>query len=201
MNTNKSQLRELAEGVRHWGKSLTDVWPAEPDFTDAYQAGAIDEDGNRYPVIDVDAWQYDAPGDSEKLARFFTAATPAAVLALLDEVEALQGSDALPSLQEAITQLDRWQSLVEPLQTHMEALQDLTGGVEGPLFDAINDLLIEHTKRVASALAAPFDLLEDWWLAHRFGTEPMIVRIDGQQRIINTHRRLAWLILRCGVNE
>lgn len=104
-------------------------------------------------------------------------------------------------LQETIAHLDHWQSLVEPLQTRMETLQDLTGGVEGPLFDAINNLLIEHTKRTAAELRAPYDLLEDWWLDHRFGAEPMTVRIDGQQRIINTHRRLAWLILRCGVNE
>lgn len=90
MTTNKQQLREQAESVMHWSSSLTAAWPSDPDFTDAWTVGTIDEDGNRYPVIEVDADQYDAPGDSERLARFFTAANPATVLALLDDVEALQ---------------------------------------------------------------------------------------------------------------
>lgn len=90
MTTNK-HLRELAEGVKHWGNSVADAWPADPDFNDSWVAGAIDEDGNKYPVIEVDADQYDAPGDSERLARFFTAANPATVLTLLDEIETLQG--------------------------------------------------------------------------------------------------------------
>lgn len=89
MTTNK-QLRELAEGVKHWGSSIADAWPSDPDSNDTWSAGAIDEDGNKYPVIEVDADQYNAPGDSERLARFFTAANPATVLALLDAYEALQ---------------------------------------------------------------------------------------------------------------
>lgn len=95
MTTNK-QLRELAEGAAHWSGSLAHVWPSDPDFNDAWTVGTIDEDGNKYPVIEVDADQYDAPGDSERLARFFTAANPAAVLSLLDTIEILQAEcDAL----------------------------------------------------------------------------------------------------------
>lgn len=101
-------------------------------------------------------------------------------------------------LQQTIEALGHWQSLVEPLHTHMEALQDLTGGVEGPLFDAINALNSEYTRIIAEQVDTPLDLLEDWWLEHRFGVDPMIAHVDGQKRIINNHRRLAWLILRCG---
>jgi len=89
MTTNK-QLREMAEDVAHWGISIADAWPSDPDFNDSWAAGTIDEDGNKFPVIEVDVDQYDAPGDSEKLARFFTAASPATVLILLDEIERLQ---------------------------------------------------------------------------------------------------------------
>lgn len=94
---DKQQLRELAEDVSLWGSSLSHAWPSDPDFNDAWTVGSIDEDGNEYPVIEVDADCYDAPGDSEKLARFAVAASPATVLALLDEIEALR-KDAFPCL-------------------------------------------------------------------------------------------------------
>lgn len=84
---DKARLRELAEGVTHWGSSFTHAWPSDPDFNDSWTVGSVDEDGNQYPIIEVDADFYDAAGDSEKLARFFTAANPATVLALLDECE------------------------------------------------------------------------------------------------------------------
>lgn len=106
MTANKQQLRERAESVMHWSSSLTAAWPSDPDFNDVWAVGAIDEDGNRYPVIEVDAAdQYDAPGDSERLARFFTTANPATVLTLLDDVETLQAereklAEALETLLE-----------------------------------------------------------------------------------------------------
>lgn len=56
--------------VRHWEKSLTAAWPADETHPqDEWVIGAIDEDGNKYEVITVNAYQYDAPGDSEKIAR------------------------------------------------------------------------------------------------------------------------------------
>ncbi|WP_313135634.1 hypothetical protein [Stutzerimonas nitrititolerans] len=56
--------------VRHWEKSLTAAWPADETHPqDEWVIGAIDEDGNKYEVITVDAYQYDAPGASEKIAR------------------------------------------------------------------------------------------------------------------------------------
>ena len=56
--------------VGHWERSLVATWPAdEDDAQGAWVIGTTDEDGNRYEVITIEADQYDAPGDSEKIAR------------------------------------------------------------------------------------------------------------------------------------
>ena len=63
------QLGEVA-AVGHWERSLVAAWPAdEDDAQGAWIIGTTDEDGNKYEVITVEADQYDAPGDSEKIAR------------------------------------------------------------------------------------------------------------------------------------
>lgn len=257
MTTNKFQLRVLAEKatpgpwwVDSHGHRMTDNG-ANTVFLTSEKMG----EATRHPETGNQShW----PNDWD--ASYIAAANPATILALLDEIEALQGvtpelppmppageglprysirwngptqpltvsgadgywtpwhlahaecerlregaaeqeRKPMPSVHELIAQLDRWQSRVEPLHTCMEAMQNLTGGVEGPLFDAIYAVIGDYTRITAEQVGAPLDLMEDWWLAHRFGAEPMVVRIGGQKRIINTHRRLAWLILRCGVNE
>lgn len=56
--------------LKGWEKSLAAAWPADAEDTQgAWIIGAIDEDDNQYEVITVDAAQYDAPGESEKIAR------------------------------------------------------------------------------------------------------------------------------------
>lgn len=56
--------------VAHWEKSLAAMWPADPeDMQGDWHIGAVDEDGLKSAVITIEASQYDAAGDSEKLAR------------------------------------------------------------------------------------------------------------------------------------
>ncbi len=56
--------------VAHWEKSLVDMWPADEDDEQGdWHIGTIADDGYRLPVVTVEARQYDAPGDSEKIAR------------------------------------------------------------------------------------------------------------------------------------
>jgi dTDP-4-dehydrorhamnose reductase len=65
-----SQIQSCAAELAHWETSLVAAWPADgEDAQGAWFIGAIDEDENKYEVITVDADQYDAPGDSEKIAR------------------------------------------------------------------------------------------------------------------------------------
>ena len=54
----------------HWSKSLAHCWPVDQDQKDGdWYVGSVDEDGYRYEVIKVEASQYDAPGDSQKIAE------------------------------------------------------------------------------------------------------------------------------------
>jgi hypothetical protein len=82
------KLKALAEDVKGWSNCDT-AWldPAEDEL--AAVVGHINEDGEKYCVTTVDCDQYYAAGDSLKLARFYAAANPATVLALLDKIENL----------------------------------------------------------------------------------------------------------------
>ena len=88
MTIDKSVLKALAENTKGWDK-LTECWPSgesEPDW----EVGAVSEDGDRYPVLTVNTDQYDAEHDAVKLAQYYAAANPAAILALLAENERLE---------------------------------------------------------------------------------------------------------------
>ena len=50
------------------------------------------EDGNTYPVATIDCDQYYAAQDSIKLARFYAAANPSAVLAMIATSDALRAA-------------------------------------------------------------------------------------------------------------
>lgn len=88
MSTQQPEaLRALAEAVKEW--SSTDVWPhADCEYTAVL--GNIDEDGNQYPIAEINADTYGHDGESLALAKFYGAATPAAVLDLLDRIADLE---------------------------------------------------------------------------------------------------------------
>lgn len=66
----RAEQRAAITELAGWEKSLVAAWAADPnDPEGAWIIGAIDEDDNRYEVITIEANQYDAPGDSEKIAR------------------------------------------------------------------------------------------------------------------------------------
>ena len=77
------ELKALAEGM--------DGWPNKAAFEcdDAWCVGAIDEDENLYPVIEIQTEQYDAFDASEPMAKYYAAANPPAILELLAERDAL----------------------------------------------------------------------------------------------------------------
>ena len=79
-------LRELAEVVRDWGKRDHAWAHPDPDCFDVALFGHISEDGEPYPVAEVNPDTYGHEGVSLQLAQFYAAASPAAVLALLDRV-------------------------------------------------------------------------------------------------------------------
>lgn len=90
--TDYSELKRLAEACRGWD-NMTSCWPDQEQDGDAdisWIVGHVGEDGDKYPVLELNTVQYDAPDDAEKLARFYAGANPAAVLALIAENETLK---------------------------------------------------------------------------------------------------------------
>jgi len=80
-------LRALAEAVNGWS-SCNEAWPHAEHFDVAVVGGITD--GEQYPVSQIEADNYGTDGESLKLARFYAAANPGAVLALLDRIAELQ---------------------------------------------------------------------------------------------------------------
>ena len=72
-------LVEAISPALHWAGSFRDAWPEDSEYPDgAWVVGAV-LDGEQYPIITVNADQYDAPGDSEKIARAIIALWAAAL--------------------------------------------------------------------------------------------------------------------------
>ena len=83
---NTEELKRLAAPLVKWGADS--AWE-NPSWTAA--VGYIDEDGNRDPILTVDTTIYDGfEGDSLELANFYAAANPAAILALISEIDSLR---------------------------------------------------------------------------------------------------------------
>ncbi|MCG3782731.1 ead/Ea22-like family protein [Delftia acidovorans] len=80
-------LRTLAEAVKNWS-TCNEAWPHAEHF-DVAMVGGI-TDGEQYPLAQIDADTYGTDGESLKLAQFYAAANPGAVLALLDRVAELE---------------------------------------------------------------------------------------------------------------
>lgn len=83
------KIKALALDVTGWA-NCDQAWLDTSEDVAAAAVGAISEDGETYPVAVVDCDQYDAPADSMKLAKFYAAANPAAVLEMIAMIEAKQ---------------------------------------------------------------------------------------------------------------
>lgn len=83
MTVDKVKLKALAEGMKGWDK-MNECWPCDENGPD-WQVGRLGEDDNRWPLLTVDTEQYDQEQDAPKVAQYYAAANPAAVLALIAE--------------------------------------------------------------------------------------------------------------------
>lgn len=81
-----AELESLAVSAKGWNMPVAFQEPEEgfPPEDWEWHVGHIDEDDNRYPLLHVNAHQYDS-GDSEKLARYYAACNRDTILALLVE--------------------------------------------------------------------------------------------------------------------
>lgn len=76
--------------------------------------------------------------------------------------------------------LDRWQRVMRDMDEKMSALYALTGYTDGPLSHAIGELQEEYTRLLAEHLDWDSDALQDWWLEHEFGANPMQAGFEGE---------------------
>ena len=83
-----SELKRMAEDMKGWDK-MTECWPSDENGPD-WQVGRLDEEDNRWPLMTVDTEQYDQEQDAPKVAQYYAAANPAAVLELIAEVESMK---------------------------------------------------------------------------------------------------------------
>lgn len=83
--TDHTELQRLAKGMKGWDK-MTECWPSDENGPD-WQVGRLDEDDNRWPLLTIDTEQYDQEQDAPKIAQYYAAANPAAVLGLIAENE------------------------------------------------------------------------------------------------------------------
>ena len=79
------ELKALAQDIKNWG-DLNQAW-ADHDDAGAAVVGCISDDDDEYPVMVIDCGQSDCPDESIKLARFYAAANPKAVLELIALIE------------------------------------------------------------------------------------------------------------------
>ena len=87
--SNYEKLKELAEATKGWD-NLKSCWPEETEDGDLevnWFVGAVTEDDDKYPVLEVNTAQYDALEDAGRLARYYAAANPSAVLALIADLD------------------------------------------------------------------------------------------------------------------
>lgn len=80
------KLKALAEEAKGWS-NCNQAWLDHSEDEPAAVVGHINEDGETYPVTTVDCDQYYQASESIKLARFYAAANPEAVLQLIAMIE------------------------------------------------------------------------------------------------------------------
>lgn len=91
--------------------------------------------------------------------------------------------------------LNRWQRVMRDMDEKMSALYALTGYTDGPLSHAIGELQEEYTRLLAEHLDWDSDALQDWWLEHEFGANPMRAGFEGEgMREIRDNADLAGFI-------
>lgn len=92
-----ADLERLAESVKGWNMPEAFQEAEEGVHPDEWEwhVGAIDEDGNQYPLLHVNAHQYDS-GDSELLASYYAACNREAVLGLIARLRAAEADDWIP---------------------------------------------------------------------------------------------------------
>jgi hypothetical protein len=89
------EIEAAAKDVCGWTMREYFQEPEEGFLPDDWEwyVGSIDEDGNRYPLLNVNAHQYDSE-DSEKLAKYYAMVNRDDVLAMVTELRTQRAENA-----------------------------------------------------------------------------------------------------------
>lgn len=103
---------ELLDDLQRKAKDMRG-WPNDRAFAgdDHWCVGTVDEEDNEYPVIEVHPEYYDQEHHGEQMARYYAAANPATILALVEHIRSLT-----ERLERAENELKRW----EPIHYEVE---------------------------------------------------------------------------------
>lgn len=163
--SNIQQLKTLAESCKGWD-NLDKCSKLEGSDED-WSVGACDEDGNFFPVMAIDTDQYDQSGDAVKLAQYYAAANPAAVLELISELEKVKADrkacweefkvqgrqlDLVKDENESLRpDARRWQCVrnAVPMQSPYAVWREGSHLVLGKDADELVDNFLSHTKEVS----------------------------------------------------
>ncbi len=98
--------------------------------------------------------------------------------------------------EERLDRLTAWQSTMTAMEDPQTALMAMTAGVDGPLFQAIGQLMDDYTAAIAEIVGDEFDWL-DWWQQEcDYGKRPKeaSASADDPLHLITTIEDLARLI-------
>lgn len=143
MTIDKLKLKALAEATSGW-ENLTHCCSAYEagDHNPDWYVRAISEDDEVSPVLTVNTASYDQPSDAEKLARYYAAVHPKAVLELIAENEALC-KDAERNKRMLLVACVSIGSVGEALGLDMDADADMMIGTARDLIEALNRIIKE----------------------------------------------------------
>ena len=86
-----ADIEGLASSTKHWNMPKAFQEAEEGVHPNAWEwhVGAIDEDGNQYPLLHVNAHQYES-NDSGLLARYYAACNQSAIIGLITRLRAAE---------------------------------------------------------------------------------------------------------------
>ncbi|RDL13589.1 hypothetical protein [Pseudomonas jessenii] len=176
-----SELKRLAEETKGWD-NLKSCWPEETEDGDLevnWFVGAVTEDDDKYPVLEVNTAQYDALEDAGRLARYYAAANPAAVLALIAENERLAaqarlaGVSAEMTVHQAVGRAATEALLVmherDQLKAENEALRAKLENPDPILIQCLDGAIAEQDQLEKDAARYRWTSTEGNWVARMFG--------------------------------
>lgn len=159
----RTQAAAVPDIPQQWSKSLAHCWPEDCEDRDGdWCIGTIDEDGNFYEVVKVEASQYDAAGESQKIAESIVA------------LWAYAAAPAQPAVHPDDAAVDRFAAAMKAKLA--KAREKGRGGWDDPAqcsVEFLAKLLVEHlTKGNAGTFE---DVANFAMMLHQRGADPQVL--------------------------